>query len=180
MSVKEHQPPLRADRELVLTLPAIGDRQDTARTVDLGHGRIEPRHLTTSAALVGYSAWPGLAQVFELGRHGLFQKTGQERVEVVYGVTSLCPERATPARLLTVVRGQWQMENQSHGVREVTFDADRSHGRCGNLPQGMAALRNTAIGLLRYAGYSNIATAGRRLAAQPLQALALIGMVLEN
>jgi hypothetical protein len=44
----------------------------------------------------------------------------------------------------------------------------------------MAALRNTAIGLLRYAGYANIAAAGRRLAAQPLQALALIGIALEN
>jgi hypothetical protein len=48
---------------LVLTLPPLGDRQDTARTVDLGHGRIEPRHSTTSAALVGYSDGPGLAQV---------------------------------------------------------------------------------------------------------------------
>jgi hypothetical protein len=27
--------------------------------------------------------------VFEVGRHVLIQKTGQERVEVVYGVTSL-------------------------------------------------------------------------------------------
>jgi len=56
MSVKEHQPQLRADIALVLTLPPRGDRHDTARTVDLGHGRIEPRHLTTRAALVGDSA----------------------------------------------------------------------------------------------------------------------------
>jgi len=180
MSVKEHQPQWRADIALVFTLPPIGDRQDTARTVDLGHGRIEQRNLTTSEALVGYSDWPGLAQVFELGRHVMFQKTGQARVEVVYGVTSLRPERATPERLLTLVRGQWQIENKSHWVRDVTFDEDRSQVRCGNIPQVMAALRNTAIGLLRHAGYSNIAAAGRRLAAQPLQALALIGIELEN
>ena len=180
MIVKENQPQLRADIELVFTLPPIGDRQDTAWTVDLGHGRIEQRHLTTSKALVGYSDWPGLAQVFELGRHVVFQNTGKERVEVVYGVTSLGPERATPEPLLTLVRGQWQMENQSHWVRDVTFDEDRSQVRCGNLPQVMAALRHTAMGLLRYAGYANIAAAGRRLAAQPLQALALIGIELEN
>jgi len=72
------------------------------------------------------------------------------------------------------------IENQSHWVRDVTFDEDRSQVRCGNILQVMAALRNTAIGLLRYAGYSNIAAAGRRLAAQPLQALALIGIELEN
>jgi hypothetical protein len=44
----------------------------------------------------------------------------------------------------------------------------------------MAALRNTAIGLLRWAGHTNIAAACRRLAAQPAQALALIGIEFEN
>src|SRR4029450_4982046 len=147
------------------------DRQEAARTVDIGHGRIEQRNITTSKALVGYSDWPGLAQVFELGRHIITQKTTEERVEVVYGVTSLSPERGTPERLLALIRGHWQIENRSHWVRDVTFDEDRSQVRCGNIPQVMAALRNTAMGLLRYAGYANMAAAGRRLAAQPLQAL---------
>jgi predicted transposase YbfD/YdcC len=180
MTVKENQPQLRADIELIFTLPPVDDRQETARTVDIGHGRIEQRNITTSEALVGYSDWPGLAQVFELGRHVMDQKTGKERVEVVYGVTSLSPQRATPARLLELVRGQWQIENTSHWVRDVTFDEDRSPVRCGNIPQVMAALRNTAIGLLRWAGHTNIAAACQRLAAQPLQALALIGIALEN
>jgi len=180
MIVKENQPRLRADIELVFTLPPVGDRQETARTRDIGHGRIEQRNITTSEALVGYSDWPGLAQVFELGRHVIIQNTGEERVEVVYGVTSLRPERATPGHLLALVRGHWQIENKSHWVRDVTFDEDRSQVRCGNIPQVMAALRNTAIGLLRWAGHTNIAAACRRLAAQPVQALALIGIVLEN
>jgi hypothetical protein len=101
MRVKENQPRLRAEIAWVFTRPPGGDRQDTARTVDIGHGRIEPRHLTTSAALLGDSAWPGLAQVFALGRHVLFQKTGAERVAVVSGVTSLSPERAPPGRWLS-------------------------------------------------------------------------------
>jgi hypothetical protein len=62
----------------------------------------------------------------------------------------------------------------------VTCDEDRSQVRCGNIPHVMAALRNTAIGLLRWAGHTNIAAACRQLAAQPAQALALIGIVLEN
>ena len=70
-------------------------------------------------------------------------------MEGVYGVTSLSPQRAPPARLLALVRGQWQIEHTAHGVRDVTFDADRSQVRCGNIPQVMAALRNTALGLLR-------------------------------
>jgi predicted transposase YbfD/YdcC len=180
MIVKDNQPQLRADIALVFTLPPAGDRQETARTVDIGHGRIEQRNITTSEALGGYSDWPGLAQVFELGRHVITQKTGKERAEVVYGVTSLPPKRATPERLLELVRGHWHIENKSHWVRDVTFDEDRSQVRCGNIPQVMAALRNTAIGLLRWAGYTNIAAACRQLAAQPAQALALIGIILEN
>src|SRR2546425_288840 len=180
MIVKENQPQLKADIELVFTLPPTGDRQESVRTVDVGHGRIETRNLTTSEALVGYSDWPGMAQVFELGRHVITKKTGKERVEVVYGVTSLRPERATPGRLLALVRGHWQIENKSHWVRDVTFDEDRSQVRCGNIPQIMAALRNTVIGLLRWAGETNIAAAWRLVAAQPAQALAHIGLYIEN
>ncbi len=180
MIVKENQPQLRADIELVFTLPPVGDHQVTAQTVDLGHGPIEQRNITTSEALVGYSAWPGLAQVFELGRYVMFPTTGKERVEVVYGVTSLRPAQATPERLLALVRGQWQIENKSHWVRDVTFDEDRSQVRCGNLPQVMAAFRHTAIGLLRGAGYAHIAAAFRQLAALPLQAFARMGFSLDN
>jgi predicted transposase YbfD/YdcC len=180
MIVKEHQPKLKEDIELVFTMPPAGDRQEHVRTVDLGHGRIETRNLTTSAALVGYSDWPGLAQVFEVGRHVSSKKTGQERVEVVYGVTSLRPEQAGPRRLLELVRGHWHIENKSHWVRDVTFDEDRSQVRSGNIPQLMAALRNTTIGLLRRAGYTNIASACRHMAAQPAKALALVGIVFEN
>ena len=178
--VKENQPQLRAESALVFLRPPVGDRQATARPIDLGHGRIEPRHSTPSEARIGSSAWPGLAQVFALGRHLMLQKTGAERVEVVYGVTSLRPAQATPERLLALVRGQWQIEKKSHGVRDVTCDEERSHVRCGKIPQVMAALRNPAIGLLRCAGYANMAAACRRLAAPPIQALALIGIELEN
>jgi len=180
MIVTEKQPQLKADIALVFTMPPAGDRQESVRTVDVGHGRIETRNLTTSEALVGYSAWPGLAQVFEVGRHVITKKTGAERVEVVYGVTSLSPERATPGRVLALVRGHWAIENKSHWVRDVTCDEDRSQVRCGHIPQVMATLRNTTIGLLRWAGHTTIAAACRRLAAQPVQALALIGIEFEN
>ncbi len=96
MIVKDHQPQLKADIALVFTLPPVGERQASARTVVMGHGRIETRNMTTSEALLGDSDWHGLAQVCALGRHVIAKKTGQERVEVAYGVISLRPERATP------------------------------------------------------------------------------------
>jgi predicted transposase YbfD/YdcC len=180
MIVKENQPQLHADIALVFAQPPWGDGQETASTVDRGHGRIEQRTLTASTALAGLHPWPGLAQVFQVERQVTCKKTGEERYEVVYGVSSLVSERSTPAQLLACVRGQWQIENRSHWVRDVTFDEDRSQVRCGSIPQVMAALRNTAIGLLRTAGYANIAAACRRFAAQPDLALALIGIALEN
>ena len=103
MIVTENPPRLQADIALGLTLPPVGDRHATAQTGDLGHGRIEQRKSTMREALVGDSDGPGLAQVFALGRHVIIQKTGEERVEVVYGVTSLRAERATPERVLALV-----------------------------------------------------------------------------
>ena len=173
MVVKENQPQLLEDIATVFALaPIAGERRTAAETLDLGHGRIEQRGLQTSNVLVGYSDWPGLAQVFQLERQVIIKKTGEVREEVVVGVTSLTPERADAARLLALVRGHWQIENQSHWVRDVTFDEDRSQVRCGNIPQVMAALRNTVIGLMRWAGYTNIAAACRRFAAQPAGSLA--------
>ena len=79
-----------------------------------------------------------------------------------------------------LTRHHWRIENRSHWVRDVTFDEDRSQVRCGSTPEVMAAFRNTAIGLLRVAGESNIAAACRRLAANPRSALALIGLPTDN
>lgn len=160
--------------------PRADETRTVAETVDVGHGRIEQRRLQTSDALTGYSAWPGLGQVFALERQVIRKKTGEVREEVVTGVTSLSPEHANATRLLALVRGHWHIENQSHWVRDVTFDEDRSQVRCGNIPQVMAGLRNTVIGLMRWAGYTNIAAACRRFAAQPALALELIGLTLEN
>jgi predicted transposase YbfD/YdcC len=181
MVVKGNQPQLREDITTVFVLPPIvGETRMVAETVDYGHGRIEQRRLYTSDVLVGYSDWPGLAQVFQLDRQVIRKKTGELREERVAGVTSLPPERADAAQLLALVRGHWHIENRSHWVRDVTFDEDQSQVRCGNLPQVMAALRNTVIGLMRGAGYTNIAATCRRFAAQPALALALIGIALEN
>jgi hypothetical protein len=65
-------------------------------------------------------------------------------------------------------------------VRDVTFDEDRSQVRTAALPEILAALRSTALGLLRAHGAPNIAAACRRYAAQPWAALALLGLPRQN
>ena len=179
MIVKENQPQLKADIELVFTLPPAGDRQESVRTVDVGHGRIE----TVTSRQVGPGRLQRLAGAGTSVRSGTachHEKNGNRADRSGLWGHQSDPKRATPGRVLELVRGHWAIENKSHWVRDVTFDEERSQVRGGNIPQVMAALRNTAIGLLRWAGYTNIAAACRRLAAQPAQALALIGIEFEN
>ena len=85
-----------------------------------------------------------------------------------------------PARVLALVRGQWPTGPQAPWGRDVPCDADRSQVRGGPLPAVLAALRNTTIGLRRWAGDTTIAAACRQLAASPARALALVGIALEN
>jgi predicted transposase YbfD/YdcC len=181
MIVQGNPPPLQDDIRLVFQEPAPrAETMAASDTLDHGHGRLEERRLTASTALVEYRDGPGLAQVFQVERRVTIQKSGVQRVEVVYGVTRLSPERVRPEGLWRVVRQHWQIENPLQGVRDVTFDEDRSHVRCGSMPQVMAAFRHTAIGLMHWAGETTIAAACRRFAAQPCLALALIGITPEN
>jgi predicted transposase YbfD/YdcC len=181
MVVKGNQPQLRQDiHRLFQDTFAQAEPMVAAETVDIGHGRIEQRRLTSSTALVGYHDWPGLAQVFQLERHVTMKASRAQRDDVVYGVTSLRPDQAGPERLLGLIRQHWQIENQVHWVRDVTFDEDRSQVRGGSIPQVMATFRNTAIGLMHWTGETNIAAACRRFAAQPWSALALIGIRPDN
>lgn len=178
MEVKANQPTLQADVALLFadaTLPVT-----QAEETRLHGGRIEHRTLSASTELVGYTAWPGLAQAVCMERRVTDKRTGKSRCEQAYAVTSLSPAMASPAVLLTLWREHWHIENKLHWVRDVTFDEDRSTVRVGTIPQMMAALRNTAIGLHRLTGGTNIAAACRRCAAQPAHAVAILGLIPEN
>jgi predicted transposase YbfD/YdcC len=177
MLVKENQPQLWQAIHDVFAEPRL--HQETfqvARSLDQGHGRIERRQLISSTALVGYLDWARAAQVFALTRTRIAKRTSHVSTETVYGVTSLPRRRADAATLLELTRQHWCIENRSHYVRDVTFAEDHSQVRVGSIPQIMAAVRNTTIGLLRATGETNIAAACRRYAAQPMQALALLGI----
>ena len=102
--------------------------------------------------------------------------TGKFRSETVYGLTSLTPEKASPARLLAFNRQHWSIENRFHWIRDVTFDEDRCQIRKGAGAQVMAGLRNLAISLLRMAGATNIAQALRYWARQGLRVLRFLGL----
>ncbi len=173
-ALKDNQPDLLDDvRTLFLDPPPD---EGFGQAVAFGrHGdRQERRTLRTSVALNAYLRWPHVGQVCAIER--VITRHGQTTVEPAYAITSLTPVQAGPARLLDLWRGHWSIENTLHWVRDVTFDEDRSQVRTGSGPQVMAALRSTAIGILRRAGHSNIAAALRTYAGRPLAALTLLGL----
>jgi predicted transposase YbfD/YdcC len=178
MTVKENQQELLAIIEGAIEGIAFYRQEaEVAETLDCRHGRIESRKLVSTSVLSKQEEiWPGIEQVFQIERHCVEKKSGKESVEVVYGVTSLSREKAGAEELLQLVRGHWQIENQSHWVRDVIYGEDHSQVRIGNIAQAMAALRNVSIGLMRVAGEGNIAKACRKFAVQPWHALALIGI----
>lgn len=181
LPVKENQPALRSDIALLFAhREGLAETITQAETTDCHGGRIETRRLSASTALAGYLTWPGHAQVLELRRVVTQKRTGKTRQEVVYGITSLDPGRATATQLLRLWRAHWHVENKLHWVRDVTFDEDRSQVRAGHAPQVMAALRNVAISALRLCGAENIAAACRRYAARPALALAAVGIRLRE
>lgn len=177
MVVGGNQPTLLADLELLFADPALVEQTGTYTCqVTSGHGRIERRELWASTALVGYTGWPGLAQVLCTQRTIRHKRTGKERHERAYAVTSLPPTRAPAPALLRLWREHWAIENRLHWGRDVTLGEDGSRVRSAAAPQGLAVVRNTVLGLLRVHGYHAIAATRRRLARRPRQALALCGL----
>lgn len=183
--VKANQPQLFEDLRLLFAPPEPAKRagvgilrlpEQQAQTTDKGHGRLEIRTIRVSSELKGYSDWPGLEQVFEIRRQWKYK--GEWREAVLYGITSLPATIAIPERLLKIKRGHWTIENPLHYVKDVTMGEDRSTVHKDNGPKVMAALRNTAVSLLRHAGFSTIAQRLRYNCGHPEAALQVLSLSL--
>jgi hypothetical protein len=92
-------------------------------------------------------------------------------METVYALTSLGHRDAHPRLLACWIRSHWTIENRLHWVRDVTEGEDHSNVRTGNGPQVRAALRNTAINIIRLGGGTNIAAAHRHFSYRPADVL---------
>ncbi len=178
MLVKANQGALYQDIALLFDPPAdsmplpLRDRR-TTRTLDQGHGRSrELRELIASTDLGGYLDWPGQAQVFRLER--TWCEHGQPKRARHYGITSLSPERADPARLLALKRGHWAIENRLHRCKDVNFGEDASLIHAGQGPTVLALLRDAAVSVLHLAGIQRVAACLRRYSQHPAEAVALV------
>jgi predicted transposase YbfD/YdcC len=182
--VDRNQPTLQADiAQLFAPPPAPRPghapwtiEETRMRTVEKGHGRLEVREIRVSSELAEYVNWPYAQQVFELTRS--WTKKGVTKQETKRGITSLPQPAASAARVLALKRGHWRIENRLHYVKDVTLGEDRSLVHCGHGALVLATLRNTALSLLRRAGYQAIAARLRHNSRCPEDAVRLLGLTL--
>ncbi len=181
-TVKGNQPQLQQDLHdwfdlEVKLIPGMGYLPKdfhSATTVTKGHGRMETRTLTTSSQLNDFLDWPFLQQVFKLERTTLLCKTGKTRHEVVYGVTSLPAEEASPGQLLQMLRSYWGIESGLHYRRDVTLHEDQTRFKKDTAAQVMAIINNLILGLLTNSPFSYVPAARRYYDAHINAALDLL------
>jgi predicted transposase YbfD/YdcC len=167
-TVKGNQPTLRRALTRLPWAQAPGPIDRQAR-----HGRIESR----SIKVLDLEGTPE-ARLFPHGARAIKEvrrrhRAGQAKpsVETVYAITSLGHRDADPRLLAGWIRSHWTIENCLHWVRDVTEGEDHSRVRTGHGPQVMAALRNTAINIIRLRGGTNIAAAHRAFSYNPADVL---------
>jgi hypothetical protein len=177
MEVKANRPDLLWELERVCEDERLVTETGTrARAANKGHGRLEVRECRTSTALVGSTAWPGLAQVARGERTRVSTATGAVERATAYLVTSLPPGVADARALLKLDRAHWGIEHRAHWVRDEVLGEDRSRVRRGAAPQGLAALRNLVLAALRAHGHHQIKATREHLAGPAPDALYLIGL----
>jgi hypothetical protein len=171
--VKDNTPATRADLELFFE-----DQQADRRTwqsfeqIEKGHGRLERRSIVTSPDLNDflYRDWGDVGQVFRLQRERTCK--GKHSVQVVYGWTSLSPQKCSPECLLGLTRAHWAVENRLHWRRDVTLGEDSCGVRLEPTAEMLAVLNTVVLSLMDSHHVSNVASQIRRFSAHPREAFA--------
>src|SRR5215472_11055015 len=99
---------------------------------------------------------------------------GEERVEIVYGMTSLPRKKADAKRLLELNLKHWSIENRLHYRRYVTLGEDASQIRVKGAPQVIAALNGGLLALMDYLGITNVVKQMRYYCANPQEIIKLL------
>jgi predicted transposase YbfD/YdcC len=167
-TVKGNQPTLRRALARLPWSQAPGLRER-----NVGHGRTESRSIKVIdlAGTPEAGLFPHGARAIKVVRRRRRAGQAKASVETVYAITSLGHRDADPRLLTAWIRSHWTIENCLHWVRDVTEGEDHSSVRTGHGPQVMAALRNTAINIIRLRGETNIAAAHRAFSYRPADVL---------
>lgn len=148
--------------------------QYACQPITKAHGRIEKRSILVSQELNDYLDWPHVAQVFRIEREIWHAHGSRRSRQVIYGITSLTPQQASPRRLLDLNRNYWGIESGLHYRRDVTLHEDATRTVVGHAGHILAILNNLVVSLCLSNGWKNLAKARRFFDAKPDQAFRLI------
>lgn len=101
--------------------------------------------MPTDPATLGLA---GAEQLFRVERHRQIVRKGQivkTQKEIVYGFTTLSSQKASPTRLLQLIRDHWSIENGQHHRRDRTQDEDRCQVRDTQSARNLSLFRSLAI-----------------------------------
>ena len=101
---------------------------------------------------------------------------GKKTTDVAYYITSLSRSRANAATLASLIRGHWgAIENGLHYIRDEAFAEDRCTIFRGHAPQNLAALRNTALNLIRQLGFDKVTATLRNFTWNSQRLFSILG-----
>jgi predicted transposase YbfD/YdcC len=162
LAVKENQGLLA---EQVKDSFLLLDADAVAEEIDCGHGRVERRKCSVMADLgliEKASEWASLQALVRIESERYHKATGKIEREIRYYITSLNPDAA---RLNSVIRQHWGIENKLHWVLDVGFGEDLDRKRAGHAAQNFSILNRIALNLLKQDKSSKRGIKGKRLKA---------------
>jgi predicted transposase YbfD/YdcC len=126
---------------------------DTFESNEEGHGRIEKRVCRVITAKDGkklevnpLKKWPQLNSLIEISSERVNKKTGEVGDEKRYYISSA---NESAEKLLSSVRGHWEVENKLHWVLDVVFREDECRSRAGYSAENFSLLRQFALNLIK-------------------------------
>ena len=162
LAVKENQQLLLDDVKDSFKMLAA---DAVAEQIDCGHGRVETRRCSAVGDLTlleRANDWKGLRSLVRIEAERFHKATGKTEQETRYYITSLTPDAA---RINTLVRQHWGIENKLHWVLDVAFGEDLSRKRAGNAAQNFSLLNRIALNLLKQDKTCKLGIKGKRLKA---------------
>ena len=141
LAVKNNQPGLMADAKAAIAAVRTNAQPTTAR--DARHGRKEIRTAVVVATkdMAKRHNFPGLKAVARIK-----SRRGRDNTVVRYFLLTRCFK---PAKLLSIVREHWSIENRLHWMLDVVLDEDQARSRKDHAPANLAVLRRLALNVAR-------------------------------
>jgi predicted transposase YbfD/YdcC len=142
----------------------LGIPYTTAATTNGGHGRVEQRRIWVTPETGWFAErgkWKNLRSLARVESRRTVN--GKTSVEYRYYISSLTAE--DPARMLTLIRGHWGIENSLHWSLDIAFREDDCRIRRGHAAENFSRLNRIALNLLKSETQQKVGIKTKRLVA---------------